>query len=198
MPRIPAGEAVEAVEALAGVEIIAGALTVDGEAAGIERDVDRAPPHLGFGGRLFDHALVLGGTAGLGARVGDERAVIGQAGILVVADGVFVEHARARLRWTSPTERPWAVRGKVCMAGGASFGGSNDCRSGAIGKPLFRVPRFGFRLCASRYGATKAAEWQRVSGCGLAAPLAAGKGGKKFERISWPHVEITGRQWRHS
>ena len=41
--RVPAGEAVEAVQPLARVEVVEGALAVDREGVRVERDVDRCP-----------------------------------------------------------------------------------------------------------------------------------------------------------
>ena len=43
---------------------------------------------------MLDDALVLGRAAGLGAGVGDQRAVLGDARVLLVANGVLVERAR--------------------------------------------------------------------------------------------------------
>lgn len=46
---------------------------------------------------VFDAAFVLWGPAGLPARVGHERAIRGDAGVLLVTDGVFVERTRRRI-----------------------------------------------------------------------------------------------------
>ena len=46
---------------------------------------------------LLDDPLVLGRTAGLGARVGDQRAVVGDAGIFLIANGMFVKRARRQI-----------------------------------------------------------------------------------------------------
>ena len=67
-----------------------GALAVDGEGVRVARDVHRPPPDVLLRVRMFDDALVLGRAAGLCPGVGDERAVLGDAGVLLVADGVLV------------------------------------------------------------------------------------------------------------
>ena len=46
--RVPAGEAVEAIEPVARVEVVDRALAVDGERLGVARDVDRPPPDVAF------------------------------------------------------------------------------------------------------------------------------------------------------
>ena len=91
--RVPAGEAVEAVEPLARVEVIERALAVDVEGLLVARDVHRAPPDVLLRVRMLDHALVLGRAAGLDAGIGDQRAVLGDAGVLLEANGVLVERA---------------------------------------------------------------------------------------------------------
>ena len=95
--RVPAGEAVEAVQALAGVEVVLGAFAVDRKRLRVERDVHRPPPDVLFRSRVLDDPLVLGRPAGLGARVGDQRAVVGDAGILLVTNGVLVERAQRQV-----------------------------------------------------------------------------------------------------
>ena len=92
--RVPAGEAVEAVEPLAGVEVIERALAVDLEGVRVARDVHRAPPDVVLRVGMLDDALVLGRAAGLGAGVGDERAVLRDARVFLEADRVLVERAR--------------------------------------------------------------------------------------------------------
>jgi hypothetical protein len=57
---VPPRETVKAVKAVAAIEIVAGALTIDGECVRLKRDVDGTPPDIVFGGALFDDALVLG------------------------------------------------------------------------------------------------------------------------------------------
>src|SRR5262249_27760419 len=94
---VPAGEAVEAVQAVAGVEGIAGAFAVDDERAGLEWDVHRAPPDVGFRLPGLDDAPVLGRAAGLDPGVGDQGAVVGDAGVLLVADGVLVKLTRRQV-----------------------------------------------------------------------------------------------------
>ena len=80
--RIPAREAVEAVEPLARVEIVERALAVDLERVLVERDVHRPPPDLLLRCGILDDAFVLRRTSGLRARVGDQRAVLGDARVL--------------------------------------------------------------------------------------------------------------------
>ena len=88
---IPSGKAVEAIEPLADIQVIDGALAHHVEGARVERDVDRAPPDVVFRLRILYDALVFWRAARLGARVSDQRAVVGDAGVFVVADGVLVE-----------------------------------------------------------------------------------------------------------
>ena len=95
--RIPAGEAVEAIEPLAGVEVVLGAFAVDGKRGRVERDVHRPPPDVLLRSGVLDDPLVLGRAAGLGAGVGDQRAVVGDAGILLVTDGVLVKRAHGQV-----------------------------------------------------------------------------------------------------
>src|ERR1700751_158247 len=90
---IPTREPIETINPVADIEIVAGALAVDGKGLGCDRDIDRAPPNISFGvGMLYD-SLVLGRAAGFGSGVGNQRAVLGDAGVLLVADGVLVERA---------------------------------------------------------------------------------------------------------
>jgi hypothetical protein len=89
--RVPAREAVEAVEPIARVEVVDRALAVDGERLGVARDVDRPPPHILFGLRVLDHPLVPGGSARLDPGIGNERSVLGNARVFLVTDGVLVE-----------------------------------------------------------------------------------------------------------
>src|SRR4029077_8876653 len=83
----------ETINPVADIEIVAGALAVDGKGLGCDRNIDRAPPDISFGvGMLYD-SLVLGRAAGFGSGIGDQRAVLGDAGVLLVADGVLVVRA---------------------------------------------------------------------------------------------------------
>jgi hypothetical protein len=90
---IPAGEAIEAVDPVADIEIVAGTLAVDGEGERFDRQIDLAPPDIGFGAGMFDQPLVLRRATGFGSGVGYQRAILGNAGVLFVADGVLVERA---------------------------------------------------------------------------------------------------------
>ena len=95
--RVPAREAVEAVEPLARVEVIERALAVDFEGVRVARDVHRSPPDVVLRVGMLDDALVLRRAAGLRAGVGDERAVLRDARVLLVADRVLVERARRKV-----------------------------------------------------------------------------------------------------
>ena len=92
--RIPAGEAVEAIEPLARVEIVERALAVDLEGVLVARDVHRPPPDVVLRGGMLDDALVLRRAAGLRAGVGDERAVLRDARVFLETNRVLVERAR--------------------------------------------------------------------------------------------------------
>ena len=86
------------VEPLARVEVVEGALAVDREGLRVAGDVHRSPPDvlLRNAGCLTTR-LSLGDAAGLRAGVGHQRAVLGDARVLLVADGVFVERARRKI-----------------------------------------------------------------------------------------------------
>jgi hypothetical protein len=90
---IPPRETVEAVDPLARVQVIARPLAIDGEGVRIERDIDAAPPDVLLRVVMLYHPLVLGRAPRLGARVGDQRAVLGDAGVFLITDGVLVERA---------------------------------------------------------------------------------------------------------
>ena len=91
MGGVPAGEAVEAVEPLAGVEIVDGPFAVDGEAVRLERHVDGAPPDVCFGRGMADDPLVLGRAAGLRAGIGDQGPGIAQTRSRIESDRFFVK-----------------------------------------------------------------------------------------------------------
>jgi hypothetical protein len=59
----------------------------------VDGDVDGAPPDLGFGVGVLDDALVFGRAAGFDPGVGGQRAVVDDAGVFFVTDGVLVEGA---------------------------------------------------------------------------------------------------------
>ena len=91
--RVPAGEAIEAIEAFARVEIIDRPLAIDVERVRLQRDIHRPPPDIGFGLGMADDPLVLRRAARLDAGVCHQRAVLGDAGILFVPDRVLIERA---------------------------------------------------------------------------------------------------------
>jgi len=59
-----------------------------------KRDVDRAPPDVAFRGALFDDTLVFWRTTRFDSRVGNQRAVFSDMGILLVEYGVLVKSPR--------------------------------------------------------------------------------------------------------
>src|SRR4029078_8445511 len=77
---IPAGEAIEAIEPFACVQVIERALAIDLEGVLFARNIYRAPPDVVLRIWMFDHAFDFRRASGLHARVGDERAVSGDAG----------------------------------------------------------------------------------------------------------------------
>src|SRR5262249_11157362 len=89
--RVPARETIETVEALAGIQIVKGALAINLESTLVERDVYGPPPHILFGFWMFYDTLVFGGASGFCPRIGHERAVLGDARVLLEADGLFVK-----------------------------------------------------------------------------------------------------------
>src|SRR5262249_8930742 len=89
--RVPASEAVEAIQPIARVEVIAGTFPVDCERPRIERDVDRAPPHVGLRLRVLNDPLVLGRAARLDTGISNQCAALRDARILLVTDGVLIE-----------------------------------------------------------------------------------------------------------
>jgi hypothetical protein len=91
--QVPTGKPVETVNPLADIEIVARALAVDGKGWGCNRNIDRAPPDIGFGVGMFYNALVLRRAAGFRSGVGNQRAILGDTGVLLVADSVLVERA---------------------------------------------------------------------------------------------------------
>ena len=95
--RIPAREAVEAIEPLARVEVVERALAVDLEGVRVARDVDRAPPDVVLRVGMLDDALVLRRAAGLRAGVSDERAVLRDARVFLEPDRVLVERTRRQV-----------------------------------------------------------------------------------------------------
>ena len=90
---IPTGEPIETVNPVADIEIVARALPVDGKDLGCNREIDRAPPNISFGVGMPYNPLVLGRAAGFDSGIGNQRAILGNTGVLLVADGVLVERA---------------------------------------------------------------------------------------------------------
>ncbi len=109
---VPAGEGIDAVEPPAGVEVVAGALAVDLEAAGLHRDVHRPPPDVALRLGVPDDPLVLRRPARLRARVGDQRPGPGNPRPRIVTDRVLIELGRAGLRLISSTSIPDALSEK--------------------------------------------------------------------------------------
>ena len=94
---IPAGEGIDDVKLLTGVEVVLGALAVNFKGVLVDGHVDIAPPDLVFGGGIFGNALVTGGAAGFFAGVGDEGSEGGKGGVGLVADGVHVKPGSGRV-----------------------------------------------------------------------------------------------------
>ena len=90
---IPAGKPIETVNPVAYIEIVARALAVDGKGLRCDRDIDRAPPNIGFGVGMLYNSLILRRAPGFDAGVGNQCAIFGDAGVLLVAEGVLVERA---------------------------------------------------------------------------------------------------------
>src|SRR5262249_44962860 len=90
---IPTREPIETVNPVADIEIVARSLAVDGKALGCDRNINRAPPDVSFGVGMLYNPLVLRRAAGFGSGVGNQRAIFGDASVLLVADGVLVERA---------------------------------------------------------------------------------------------------------
>ena len=90
---IPTGKPIETINPVADIEVVARSLPVDGKALGCNRDVDRAPPNISFGIGMFYDPLVLRRTAGFDSGVGNQRAIFGDAGVLLLSDGVLVKRA---------------------------------------------------------------------------------------------------------
>ena len=95
--RIPACKAVETIEPLARVEIVKRALAVDLECAFVARNIYWSPPDVVFRRGMLDHTLVLWRTPRLDSRVGDERAVLGNARVFLKTNRVFIERARLKI-----------------------------------------------------------------------------------------------------
>ena len=91
--RVPAGEAIEAIEAFARVEIIDRPLAIDVERVRLHGNIHRTPPDIGFGLGMADDPLVLRRATRLDAGVCHQRAVLGDTGILFVPDRVLIERA---------------------------------------------------------------------------------------------------------
>src|ERR1700746_592359 len=90
---IPTRQPIETVNTVADIKIVARALAVDGKGLGCDRDIDRPPPNVSFGVGMLYNPLVLRRATGFHSGVGNQRAIFGDAGVLLVADGVLVERA---------------------------------------------------------------------------------------------------------
>jgi hypothetical protein len=84
-------------EVRAAPPAVLGALAINVEGERFDRDVHRSPPDLGFRIWAFDAALILGRATGLDAGVGRQRAIVDDAGILFVADGMLIECAYGKV-----------------------------------------------------------------------------------------------------
>ena len=116
--RVPTGEAVEAIEPLARVEIIERALAIDGETCARRSGMLTGPHQISlFGLRMLDDALVLGRAAGLHAGVGDERAILGDARVFLETDGVFVKRARRQIAVNFGNRKAVISEVKRCSCG---------------------------------------------------------------------------------
>ena len=115
--RVPAGETIEAIKPLAGVEIIERTLSVDLKRPLVERDVDRAPPDIAFRVRVLDDALVFGRASRLHAGVGDQRAILGDARVFLETDGVFVKRARRQITVNFGNSKAVIGEVKQCSCG---------------------------------------------------------------------------------
>ena len=89
--RIPAGEGVDAVEDLPGVEVVLRPLEIDQEGLLVDRHVHAAPPDVVLTRRVSQDPLVFWRTARLLARVGDQGAGIGDRATGVDAERLRVE-----------------------------------------------------------------------------------------------------------
>src|SRR5262249_10236155 len=92
-----AGEGVHTVELLLGIEVVLRSLQVNLKRGLVDGNVDGPPPDILLRGRALDYALVLGGSAGLGTRVGDEGAQIGDGTVRVITDGFRVKFGRRKI-----------------------------------------------------------------------------------------------------
>ena len=67
---------------------------VDGKRLNVAGDVDRSPPHVLCRIRVLDDPLVLGRATRLHSGISNQHAVLGNAGVPLVANGVLVEGTR--------------------------------------------------------------------------------------------------------
>src|SRR5581483_1524929 len=88
--RIPARETIEAVKALARVQIIDGSLPVNGEGSRITGNVYGSPPDIVLGIGMLDYPFVLWRPARLGSRVGYQRPIFGDTGLFLESDRMLV------------------------------------------------------------------------------------------------------------
>ena len=94
--RVPAGETIDDVKLLASVQIVDGALTIDDEYLLVELDVHRPPPNAIATVGVIDDALIHRAATGFLAGANDQRAAVGDGGMLE-DNGVFIERRRRRV-----------------------------------------------------------------------------------------------------
>mmetsp|Transcript_46496 Transcript_46496/g.120682 ORF Transcript_46496/g.120682 Transcript_46496/m.120682 type:complete len:347 (-) Transcript_46496:367-1407(-) len=94
---VPAAEAVDHVQALAGVQVIDSALTVGQESVLWQLDVHLAPPHVVLRVLLHDHALVHRRPASLDAATHCQRPRGYDAAARLVRDGPLVQYTGWRV-----------------------------------------------------------------------------------------------------
>lgn len=95
---VPAGIAVDDVDAVTGVEVVDGTFTVNDPGVVIHGLVDRSPPDIFFRRWLLDDSLVAGRAAGLLARVGAQGTGGSDGSAALEDEGIFVEGGDSGVR----------------------------------------------------------------------------------------------------